>query len=61
MYIIVIKSIDKVKMHQHDKLNQKYVFITLMGFHRKIVTTVLGFFYWVYKVYDMYYIPYFLE
>ena len=41
MCIIVIKSIDKVKMHQHDKLDQKYVFITLMGFHRKIVTTVL--------------------
>ena len=30
---IVIKSIDKVKMHQHDKLDQKYLFITLMGFH----------------------------
>ena len=41
MYIIVIKGIDKVKIHQHDKLDQKHVFITLMGFHRKIVTTVL--------------------
>ena len=41
MCIIVIKSRDKVKKHQHDKLDQKYVFITFMGFHRKIVTTVL--------------------
>ena len=41
MCIIVIKSIDKAKMHQHDKLDQKYVFITLMGFHIKIVATVL--------------------
>ena len=41
MCIIVIKSIEKIKMHQHDKLDQKYVFITLMGFHKKIVITVL--------------------
>ena len=41
MWIKVIKSINKVKMYEHDKLDQKYVFITLMGFYRKIVTTVL--------------------
>ena len=41
MCIIVVKSIDQVKMHQHDKSDQKYIFITLMGFHRKMVTTVL--------------------